>query len=274
MSWWPWNWGKNGNKLLAEFWEFWENNRPLVLRAATSIVASMPLFFVGLFASVGALDYFLLIDRGSMLASLLFYTALLSFITVTVSFVPCLFTHREDVQWLARAIALVVFLLAVIGLEYAVMLALPVACICLLVWRKCRHDVPNDHSWLNRLLGRPPRVATDWTRLLMHLLPVVLVCCPALGYLRGEYLRDQKPSMIVHLADTQEPKLVTVIMRFDQGVLVFEPPSPHARLYLRIASIEPAPAEGEGFRLRHWRNAVYDWTGETLAKGRSWLWGK
>jgi hypothetical protein len=116
-------------------------------------------------------------------------------------------------------------------------------------------------------------VANNRTRLLTRLLSVVLVCCPALGYLRGEYLRDQKPSMHLHLADTQKPKLVTVIMRFDQGVLVFEPPGPHARLYPwgRIASIGPAPAQGEGFRLRHWRNAVQSETGALVGMVGGWI---
>ncbi len=72
---------------------------------------------------------------------------------------------------------------------------------------------------------------------------VLLLCCLAFGYLRGEHLREQPASMIIHLAGaTQTPVRVTVIMSFDQGVLVFEPPNRGAA----VLSLESHLVDGIG----------------------------
>jgi hypothetical protein len=243
-------------ELFAKYWENLQSYALLVLRAVTFFTASISLFFVGMFVSIGGLDYFLLIDKRSMLASMFVYTAILSSISVAVSFVPLLFTTQKHLVWSVRAIGFIGFLLAVIGLEYTGLLLLLGSCLVLLAWLK--------------------RDRTEPWSLIPNLLTVSLLCCLALGYMRGEYLRDQRPSMTVQLTDAKAPALVNVIMSTDQGVLVFEPPSQSPRLYpwSRIGWIGPAPQEGDGFRLRHWRDAMQGSTAAAIASLRGWLrWG-
>jgi hypothetical protein len=244
---------ERATELIEKAWENLQSYALLALRVVTFFTASISLFFVGLFVSIGGLDYLLLIDKRSMLASLFVYTALLSSISAAVSFVPLLFTSRRLFVWAVRAIGLVGFLLAVIGIEYTVLLALLGACLLLLVWLKGKSQ--------------------DLRSLVPNLLTVSLLCCLALGYLRGEHLRDLAPSMVVQMADAKAPAVVTVIMSTDQGVLVFEPPSPDPRLYpwSRIAWIGPAPQEGNGFRLRHWRDSMQSGTGAAVARLRGLL---
>lgn len=243
-------------ELFAKYWKNLQSYALLVLQVVTFFTASVSLFFVGMFVSIGGFDYFLLIDKRSMLASMFVYTALLSSIFAAVSFVPLLFTNQKHLVWSVRAIGFIAFLIAVIGLEYTVMVVLFGACLL--------------------LLARLKRNREEARSLIRNLLTVSLLCCLALGYLRAEHLRDQRPSMTVHLADAKAPTLVNVIISTDQGVLVFEPPSPDPRLYpwSRIAWIGPAPREGDGFRLRHWRDAMQSWTGAAVAGLRGWLrWG-
>ena len=222
----------------------------LALTYALLFTGSISLFFVGLFLSVGGLDYFLLIDKQSMLASLFMYAAVLSSFTMIVTFVPRIVPVSEFVVGIAQGLGFVGFAIYVIGLGYTILLALLAGCILLWVWmRWVRH-----RQWSEVLQDRD---------LLKPVTSVLLLCCLALGYLRGEHLREQPASMIIHLADAKQTAVpVTVIMSFDQGVLVFQPPNAEPRLYPwdRIASIASAPSQGGiSQRLRDWRDAVRGW---------------
>jgi hypothetical protein len=137
--------------------------------------------------------------------------------------------------------------------------------------------------WLRRELSQEPgpEPAPKWWGLSRHdldLLKVVtsvlLFCCFVFGYLRGEHLREQPPSMIINLTDAARPAKVTIIVSSDQGVLVFEAPNPEPRFYPwdRISSMASAPDQG-GIRqrLRDWRNVVHGWMGGTAAVVRGQL---
>jgi hypothetical protein len=227
----------------------WKEYAVGVLQMALLLTASISSFFVGLFLSVGGLDYFLLIDKRSMLASVFIYTAVLSSFTMIVSFVPRLVTSNGLFVGAARALGLVGFSIYIIGLEYTILLALLSGCI--LLW-----------AWLRRGRNGPSELRKNLD-LLKLVTSVLLLCCLAFGYLRGEHLREQPPSMIVHLADAALTAVpVTVIMSSDQGVLVFQPPNPEPRFYpwSRIAWMASAPAQGgTSKRLRDWWDAVRGW---------------
>ena len=275
------------------------------IQIALFLPASISLFFVGLFLSVGGLDYFLLIDKQTMLASLFIYAAILSSITLIVTFIPRLITRTPRLEWIARVLGFVGFSIYIIGLEYAILLALLTGCMLLWAWLRRERKQPPSEGAEDRgeagatakvplehragteaegerqqqepgLGGRDTAPKAKSVILAMHqnlgllklVTSVVLLCCLTFGYLRGEHLREQPASMIIHFADEkQTPVRVTVIMSFDQGVLVFEPtkaepPIAEPRLYPwdRIAYIASAPTQGGiSQRLRDWRDAVRGW---------------
>jgi hypothetical protein len=279
------------------------------------LAGSISAFFVGLFLSVGGLHYFLLIDKGSLLASLFIYTAVLSCLTMIVSFIPRLIASKGLVLWAARALGLVGFSVYIIGVEYTIFLSLLAAVLLLWVWLRPRNREESPSKALHAPpaisgqvdpAGHAPRtmsteergsdVATSQSvpkrRRLSHLrhdlehlrhdlellkvvTSVLLFCCFVFGYLRGEYLREQPPSMIINPTDAARPAVrVTVIMSSGQGVLVFEAANPEPRFYPwdKISSMTSAPEQG-GIRqrLRHWRDAVRAWMSGTAAVVRGWL---
>jgi hypothetical protein len=250
----------------------WKGYAVSVAQMVGFLTAAIPAFFVGLFLSVGGLDYFLLIDKSSMLASLFFYAAVLSCLTMIVSFIPRLIARKGPVLWAARGLAFLGFAVYIIGLEYAVFLALLAG--GLLLWVLLRKE-------LNQEPG--PEPAPKWRGLsrLRHNLEllkvvssVLLLCCFVFGYLRGEHLREQLPSMIINLTGAARTAKVTIIMSSNQGVLVFEDRNPEPRFYAwdRISSMASTPEQG-GIRqrLRDWRNAVRGWMGGTAAVVRGWV---
>jgi hypothetical protein len=240
------------------------------LQIALLFTGSISSFFVGLFLSVGDLDYFLLIDKRSMLASLFIYTAVLSSFTLIVTFVPRLVTSKRFFVRPARALGLVGFSIYVIGIEYTVLLAPLAGCILLWVllkWVQLKRvqeqgrNGPQNKEHREHLL----KVATS----------VLLFCSLAFGYLRGEHLREGPPSMVVHLADGAKTAVpVTVIMPSDQGVLVFQPPYPEPRFYPwnRISWMASAPERrGTSQILRDWLHVARGWIGSIPATVRGWM---
>ncbi|MFZ1103548.1 MAG: hypothetical protein WAN86_12030, partial [Hyphomicrobiaceae bacterium] len=53
-------------ELFAKYWKNLQSYALLVLQVVTFFTASVSLFFVGMFVSIGGFDYFLLIDKRSM----------------------------------------------------------------------------------------------------------------------------------------------------------------------------------------------------------------
>jgi hypothetical protein len=230
------------------------------LQIALLFTGSISSFFVGLFLSVGGLDYFLLIDKRSMLASLFMYTAVLSSVTMIVTFLPQLVTSKGLFVRPAQALGLVGFSIYIIGLEHTVLLAVPAGCILLWVWRR-GHGGPQSEEHRDHLLKL--------------VISVLLFCSLAFGYLRGEHLRERPPSMVVHLTDAAQTAVpVTVIMSSDQGVLVFHPPSPEPRFYpwSRISWMASAPVhDGTSQSLRDWLHAARGWIAGIPATVRGWM---
>jgi hypothetical protein len=231
------------------------------LQIALLFTGSISSFFVGLFLSVGSLDYFLLIDKRSMLASLFLYTAVLSSFTMIVTFVPQLVTSERLFVRPAQALGLVGFSIYIIGLEYTVLLAVPAG--CMLLWVRLKYGRNGPQSEEHR------------DQHLKLVISVLLFCSVAFGYLRGEHLREGPPSMVVHLADAAKTAVpVTVIMSSDQGVLVFQPPYPEPRFYPwnRISWMASAPEHrGISQNLRDWLHAVRGWIGAIPATVRGWM---
>jgi|KBSSwiStaDraftv2_1062776.scaffolds.fasta_scaffold434923_2 hypothetical protein len=234
----------------------------LGLQIALLFTASISSFFVGLFLSVGGLDYLLLIDKSSMLASLFIYTAVLSSVTMIVTFIPSLVTSNGLFVAAARALGLIGFSIYIIGLEHTVLLAVLAGCI--LLW-----------AWLRQGRNGSRREAHRNLEFLKIVASVLLFCCLAFGYLRGEHLRERPPSMVVHLADAVQAAVpVTVIMSSDQGVLVFQPPYPEPRFYPwnRISWMASAPEHrGISQSLRDWLHAARGWVGGIPATVRGWM---
>lgn len=233
----------------------------LAIQIALFVPASISLFFVGLFLSVGGLDYLLLIDKSSMLASLFIYTAVLSSVTMIVTFIPRLVTSNGLFVGAARALGLVGFSIYIIGLEHTVLLAVLAG--CMLLWALLRQRRNGPLREVHRNLD-----------LLKVGASALLFCCLAFGYLRGEHLRERPPSMVVHLVDAQTPVPVTVIMSSDQGVLVFQPPDPVPRFYPwnRISRMASAPEHrGISQSLRDWLHAARGWIGGIPATVRGWM---
>lgn len=121
------------------------------LQIVLLFAGSISSFFVGLFLSVGGLDYLLLIDKRSMLASLFMYTAILSSFTMIVTFVPQLVRKGLFVRP-AQALGLVGFSIYIIGLEYTVLLAAPAGCILLWVRLKYGRKGPQSEELRGHLL--------------------------------------------------------------------------------------------------------------------------
>jgi hypothetical protein len=263
-------WGEGAIETLQKQLSYWKEYAAGVAQMVGLLTAAISAFFVGLFLSVGGLDYFLLIDKSSMLASLFIYAAVLSCLTMIVSFIPKLIARKGRVLWAARGLGFVGFSVYIIGLEYTIFLTLLAG--GLLLWVLLRRELSQEPG---------PEPAPKWWGLSRHdldLLKVVtsvlLFCCFVFGYLRGEHLREQPPSMIINLADAARTAKVTIIMSSGQGVLVFEDRNPEPRFYPwdRISSMVSAPEQG-GIRqrLRDWRNAVRGWMGETAAVVRGWV---
>jgi hypothetical protein len=298
---------RDGVKTLQKELSHWKEYTVWIVQMVGLLAAAISAFFVGLFLSVGGLDYFLLIDKSSMLASLFIYTAVLSCLTMIVSFIPRLIASKGLVLWAARALGLVGSSVYIIGLEYTIFLALLAAVLLLWAWltrghyeespSKALHPAPAISREVD-LAGHDPRTMVAEERgddvatsqlvpkrrpfahlrhnldLLKVVTSVLLLCCFVFGYLRGEHLREQPPSMIISLVDAARPAKVTIIMSSNQGVLVFEAPNPEPRFYPwdRISSTASAPEQG-GIRqrLRDWRNAVRGWMVGTAAVVRGWV---
>lgn len=144
----------------------------LALQIAVLFTASISSFFVGLFLSVGGLDYFLLIDKRSMLASLFMYTAVLSSVTMIVTFIPRLVTSNGLFVAAARALGLVGFSIYIIGLGHTVLLAVLAG--CMLLW-----------AWLRQGRNGPLKEAHRNLDFLKVVTSTLLFCCLAFGYLRA-----------------------------------------------------------------------------------------
>lgn len=221
-----------------------------IIQIACFFGGTVSLFFVGLFLSVG-FEFSAVVDRASMLTTIFLLTCLFTSIRVVVSVLPAMLPSAEMTSSSAPAlgqglmptssrivtgIVVSAFVVAVIGPGYGAAFLL-LLLVGLSVFRRRR---------------------------LTAQLTAALIACLCLGYLRGEHLRDQSPSLIIVEQGRPEPVPVTVIMSADRGVLVFADRANNARFvpWDKIESLSDARVTRWRLRdiiipLRNWFGPLY-----------------
>lgn len=218
-------------------------------------------YFIGLFVSVG-LEFFSVIDKQSMIASIFLLTCLFTGIRVLVNVVTAtLGTKLEQsdsagssdrgrprktsmLNVTGWAIAIAVFILVMLG--------------------------PVLGPWFLAVTG--PIAALLWrlpftkVRLAFALLAIL-----AFGALRGEQLRLQEPSLRVHGTD-RDPQEVTLIMSADRGFLVFVKgaSTPSFIPWDQIRTVDEVPRAGPTLRQQAVATVGHYWAllSQQAAKGR------
>lgn len=220
-----------------------------IVQIASFVSAAVSMIFVGLFMNIG-FEMSTLVDRASMLSSIALLTCVFTSIRVVLGVLPALlaepeaasiaasgrrFRIRALLQTTASGIAGAAFVVTLVGFSYGVALLV----VILAGWIVFRR------------------------RNLTSQLSAALIACLCLGYLRGEHLRDQSPSLMLVEQGRAEPIAVTVIMSADRGVLVFADRAESARFvpWDRIETLTDP-------RARRWRLR------DALAQVRTWLEGR
>lgn len=214
-----------------------------IVQIASFFSAAASLLVTGLFLSVGS-EFATVVDRASTLTSIALLAGTFTMLRVVVNVLPALLADsdaasgtnadprsktRLTAQTTANAIVILVFVLVIIGPVYGTAFLL----LLLVGW----------------VLFRRRAVAARLT--------AGLVACLCLGFLRGEYLRDQPPSLLLVEQGRSTP--ITVIMSADRGVLIFADGGENARFvtWERVESLtDPRPSR---WRLRNAVAPVKSW---------------
>lgn len=218
------------------------------VQIASFFSAAASLLVTGLFLSIGS-EFASVIDRASVLTSIVLLAGTFTMLRVVINVLPALVAQPDQqpaasaappsgkgrvLQSAVNGIVVVAFVIAIIGLIYGVAFLL----LLILGWAVFRR------------------------RNLTAQLSAALIACLCLGYLRGEYLRDQQPALLLVEQGKPTPVPVTVILSADRGVLVFADGADNARFvpWDKVESLsDPRPSR---WRLR-----------DAIAPVRAWIEG-